>query len=95
MQEYRDKASTAGESTGTSNALDTDMDTVAMPQYMSLAEQYGIQDELEIGESSDIAQTIEQEYQAYITAPIGPNPKKIDILKFWEVGGSINGGAHY
>lgn len=84
MQEYREK--TAGE------LLQTDLDpadtTKDPPMYMSLAHQYGIADEMEIGESSETTQSIEQEYQAYITAPLSKN---VDILKFWEVGGTING----
>lgn len=51
---------------------------------MSLADQYDIADEMEIGESSQTSQTIEQEYQAYITATL--SLKTVDILKFWEVG---------
>jgi aminopeptidase C len=54
---------------------------------MSLTQQYGIVDKMEIGESSQSVQTIEQEYQAYITALL---VKNVNILKFWEVGGTIN-----
>ena len=43
---------------------------------------------MEIGESGKTVQSIEQEYRAYITAPLSKN---VDILKFWEVGGNING----
>ena len=56
-----------------------------MPKYMSLADQYGIADEMETGESSETTKSIEQEYQAYITAIL--SLKTINILKFWEVGG--------
>jgi hypothetical protein len=84
MQEYRDK--TAGES------LQTDLDpagtTKDPPKYMALASQYGIADDMEIGGSSKTTKSIEQEYQAYITAPLSKN---VDILKFWEVGATING----
>jgi hypothetical protein len=86
MREYREKMSSpAGESTGTSDPPGTE----DMPRYMSLAAQYGIADEMEIGESNRLMQTIEQEFQAYITATL--SAKNVDILKFWEVGGSING----
>jgi len=82
MNEYREKMKgTAGESTQTPNPLRTE----DMPRYMTLADQYGIADEMEIGESSEGSQTIEQEYQAYVTAAL--SQKTIDILKFWEVGG--------
>jgi hypothetical protein len=56
--------------------------TSAVPAYMSLAAQYGITD-MEIGNPDICDQTVEQEYQVYITAPLSPNT--IDILKFWEV----------
>ena len=53
--------------------------------YMSLAEQYGL-DGLTIGEPGGQEQTIDQEYQGYITAPL--TLKSVSTLKFWEVGGS-------
>jgi hypothetical protein len=54
-----------------------------IPHYMSLDVQYGIEeDDMAIGGSSS-DQTVEQEFQAYITAPL--SPPSIDILKFWEV----------
>ena len=85
MREYRGKmSSVTGEPTQTSD-LPATKDA---PQYMSLAAQYGIADDMEIGESSEDTQTIEQEYQAYITATLSKN---VDILKFWEVGGGIRG----
>jgi hypothetical protein len=80
MNQYREKLKgTAGEST--QNPLPTE----DMPRYMTLADQYGIADEMEIEESSEASQTIEQEYQAYVTAALAQ--KTVDILKFWEVGG--------
>jgi len=55
------------------------------PAYMSLAAQYGLGDEMEIGgsTSSNHQATIEEEYSSYITAPL--SPASMDILKFWEV----------
>ena len=79
MQEYREKMG-AEQSTRTADPLVT----ADMPKYMSLAEQYGIAEDMEIGESSELMQTIEQELQAYITAML--SPKNVNILKFWEVG---------
>jgi hypothetical protein len=61
----------------------TNCGTGEMPKYMSLAAQYGLDDDMDIGDSSANMQTIEQEYQAYITASL--SPKTVDILKFWEV----------
>ena len=57
--------------------------TGEMPVYMMLAVQYGISDDMDIRSSSTHEQTIEQEYQSYITAPLAA--KNIDIIKFWEV----------
>ena len=55
------------------------------PGYMSLAAQYGLGDEMEIGGSTSSAHQamIEEEYSSYITAPLFP--ASMDILKFWEV----------
>jgi hypothetical protein len=54
------------------------------PAYMTLDAQYGlVDDDLAIGGATTQEQTVEQEFQAYVTAPLSsPN---IDILKFWEV----------
>ena len=53
------------------------------PAYMTLDAQYGlVDDDLAIGSTTQ-EQTVEQEFQAYVTALLSsPN---IDILKFWEV----------
>jgi 2-hydroxychromene-2-carboxylate isomerase len=55
------------------------------PAFMSLAEQYGLTDEdLGASEPDDHSiQTVEQEYQAYITAPVCV--KGTPIIKWWEV----------
>ena len=54
------------------------------PSYMSLAQQYSYDDDdMEFGGPSDAEQTVEQEYQAYVTAPL--STKYTDILKYWEV----------
>jgi hypothetical protein len=53
-----------------------------LPSY-ALAAEYGLDDEdMDIGNPGANEQTVEQEYQAYITAP--PSPKTVDIVKFWE-----------
>ena len=57
--------------------------TAAVPAYMSLADYYGLHD-MAIGRSHRNKQTISQEYQAYIMAPL--SAAEVDILKFWEVG---------
>jgi hypothetical protein len=54
------------------------------PAYMTLDDQYGLMDDdLAIGGTTAQGQTVEQEFQAYVTAPL--SPPNIDILKFWEV----------
>jgi hypothetical protein len=54
---------------------------------MSLAEVYGLKD-MQIGASDDVeGQTVEQEFQAYVTAAL--SKPGADILKFWEVSKSI------
>ena len=55
--------------------------------YMSLAEAYGLKD-MQIGASDDIeGQSVEQEFQAYVTTAL--SKPGTDILKFWEVSKSI------
>lgn len=58
--------------------------TETVPRYLSLAETYGLEDEMEIGESSGTSQSVEQEFQSYAMAPL--SSKNVDLLKFWEVG---------
>lgn len=83
MLEYRQKIVTEDKQ---STPDDADPRVGDMPVYMSLAAQYGLEDDMTIGHSGAQEQTVEQEYQAYITAPL--SPVKMPILKFWEVGGS-------
>ena len=55
--------------------------------YMELAAQYELYDMI-IGDPGDNPQqTVEEEYRAYVTAPLS----KLPSLKFWEVRGDING----
>ena len=78
MLEYREDTATEEVAPSTSK------ESSEIPRYMSLAAKYGIRDEMDIGSSSSTSdQTIEQEYQSYITAAL--SPKTIDIIKFWEV----------
>jgi hypothetical protein len=57
--------------------------TEDLPTYMNLGVQYGLTDEMDIGNPSISQQTIEQEYQAYVTAAL--TAKSMPILTFWEV----------
>ena len=79
MHEYRQSASGENEESSGANAA---IHGTERPQYMSLAEQYGLED-MDDGNPDENTQTVEQEYQAYVTAL--PSPKSVDILKFWEV----------
>jgi hypothetical protein len=83
MVEYRERNNKEGPApTPGADAADV-ADPVEAAKYLAIAAKYGI-DDMEIGESMGNEQTIEQEYQAYITAPLAS--KAINILKFWEVG---------
>jgi hypothetical protein len=78
MLEYRENATTEEEQPKAPSA------SSVAPHFMSLSEQYGLEDEMEIGGTSDTGdQTVEQEFESYITAAL--SLKTVDILKFWEV----------
>jgi hypothetical protein len=58
------------------------------PAYMTLDAQYGLMDDdLVIGGTTH-EQTVEQEFQAYITALL--LPPNMNILKFWEASNRTN-----
>jgi hypothetical protein len=59
-----------------------DLGTEQVKKYMEIATKYRL-DDMQIGESAQEEQTIEQEYWSYTTAPL--SLKNINILKFWEV----------
>jgi hypothetical protein len=88
MLAYREKAGANRDDEPLPDAGATSSDSGKIPGYMSLAKQYGLHDDMDIGDSGGHEQTIEQEYQAYVTAQL--SPKNVDILKFWEVSGDIN-----
>ena len=54
---------------------------------MTLAAQYGLDNDMTIGNPGKYQQSVKEEYQAYITVPtlLG----KVDPLKFWEVHGDV------
>ena len=58
-----------------------------MEKYMSLVARYDCKD-MRIGKSRGKGQTIKQEYQSYITAPLSEDT--VHILKFWEVSDFVN-----
>jgi hypothetical protein len=51
--------------------------------FYDLAAQYGLTDMDIVSPSNDIKQTVEQEYQSYITAQL--TPPSVKILDFWAV----------
>jgi hypothetical protein len=84
MAEYRERArgTPAASSTVTGPT-----NLVAIPAYASLAEQYGLTD-MQFGAPEDtVGQTLEKEYQSYITAPL--SKQGTDMIKFWEVGNNL------
>jgi hypothetical protein len=87
MHEYREKAAARNNEGRSSQTAEADLGTRETERFMSLAAQYGL-DDMDIGESGANEQTIDQEYRAYITAPL--SPKTINILRFWEVGHSVD-----
>jgi hypothetical protein len=80
MLEYREKNKKEGPVQTPADAAD--LGTGKMEKYMAIAAQFGVND-MDIGDSRESDQTVDQEYQAYITAPL--SPKTVDVLKFWEV----------
>jgi hypothetical protein len=57
---------------------------VPPPGFTKLADKYLSLDDMRISDSSSLqTQTIEQEFQAYITAPVCA--EGTDIVKYWEV----------
>ena len=54
------------------------------PSLDSLMRDYGLTNEMDISTRENAnEQTIEQEFQSFVTAPL--SPKGTSILKFWEV----------
>lgn len=84
MRKYKETAATTDEPPALVPLIPCSRET---PAYMSLAEQYGLEDDMDVGSSAN-TQSVEQEYQAYITAPL--SSKKVDIVKFWEVSSEVD-----
>ena len=84
MSEYREKATTNDEEPPIpdNRASSTDV----REAYMNLAAQYGLEDDMTIGNpGGSRQQTTQEEYQAYVAAPCSPHD--VAPLKFWEVSG--------
>ena len=66
--------------------------TVA-PAYMHMARKYSLAD-MRLGASRDHnAQTLEQKYQSYITAPL--SPEGTETIRFWEVCNPLFSGYYF
>jgi hypothetical protein len=89
MTEYREDAEKKNPSTSTNNE-GSSIAAVSHGEaaYMTLAAQYGLDDDMIIGIPGKYQRSVEEEYQAYITAPTLSG--KVDPLKFWEVRGDVN-----
>jgi hypothetical protein len=87
MHTYRENANRDEESRAEPAAVYPG--TGEMPRYMTLAAKYGLDNDMDIGNSGENEQTISQEYHAYVTAPC--SPKNFNILKFWEVSDYMSG----
>lgn len=84
MLEYREakkKLEEAAASSDTAPAPATPEPDDA-PAFMSLAERYGLPGMGFANDEDTDEQTVEQEYQAYVTAPL--SRKGTNILKYWE-----------
>lgn len=90
MMEYRMQAvAPATEAPSPLSNLQLGDSGTKLPAYMSLAARYGLMDDdMDVGNSGTNEQTVEQEYQAYITSPL--SPKTSDIIKFWEASNRID-----
>ena len=82
MTEYREKSDTS-EDVAESAQNTIDHGSGYVPRHMSLAAVYNIEEEMDTGSIGESVQTVEQEYQAYITGAL--SMKTVDILKYWEV----------
>ena len=88
MCEYHEMKITSGQSAR------TEVQSRAEPRFLSLAQQYGYNDDMQIGGSNQHSeQTVEHEYQAYVTAPRSLG--NVDLLKFWEVSCSLANHCQY
>jgi hypothetical protein len=87
MIEYRERAKERLEATPAVTNITNAVRSTGTPGYMSLVEVYGLKD-MQIGASDDVeGQTVEQEFQAYVTVAL--SKPGTDILKFWEVSKSV------
>ncbi|KIM78715.1 hypothetical protein PILCRDRAFT_56284, partial [Piloderma croceum F 1598] len=92
LGEYRERVRAKAAAPGVSTSTSAGHNLVQSHQTSaldSLMQHYGLVDEMDIAnrENHD-EQTLEQEYQSYITAPL--SPRGTNTLKFWESSESIH-----
>jgi hypothetical protein len=85
MHDYHEK-NVAGKNEEQVDANTTDH-TQEHERYFDIAAEYGLEDEMEIGDSGCNVQSVEQEYMAYTTAAL--SDKSVNTLKFWEVSNNL------
>jgi hypothetical protein len=78
MNEYRARLGINSEET----SQNLGNDSGSNPGFMSLAEAYGLEDDMTIGSGRQQAQSVNQEYTDYVSAVL--SAPSTDILKFWE-----------
>ena len=87
MTEYRERARARAVAAGVSASPLVGHNVVQSNQALSLDSlmwDYGLTNEMDISTRENAnEQTIEQEFQSFVTAPL--LPKGTSILKFWEV----------
>jgi hypothetical protein len=87
MTEYRERARARAVADGVSAPPPVGHNVVQSnqaPSLDSLMRDYGLTNEMDITACENAnEQTIEQEFQSFVTAPL--SPKGTSTLKFWEV----------
>ena len=87
MHEYREKSQNEDQWAQLHGA-NTSNPSCQYDTYLDIAAEYGLENDMDIGNLGDgNPQTVEHEYQAYITGAL--SPKTVDILRFWEVSDDI------
>jgi hypothetical protein len=83
MVEYRQKATTTTTGASLQPPHMAAAAPTCAPTFTRLADKYSLADMRIADPSSLQSQTIEQEFQAYITSPL--STEGTNIIKFWEV----------
>jgi hypothetical protein len=78
MKEYRARLGVSFDAISQNSANDS----ANKPGFMSLAEVYGLEEDMMIGSERRQAHSVDQEYSEYVSAVL--SAPSVDILKFWE-----------